>query len=124
LRDFLWEFQEFLELHDEGIEQKIAVEANLDVQGKLFEHVFVFIGAHGEILVISPPIIKVLLNFEFEVHGNRLALVETLDEAEPLGELISLIHVFIERPDGFEDLCELAHDVGEHTDSYEEERGA
>ena len=68
---FLRKVEKLSKVLDKRSKQEITVNLSLNSCWKLIKKFLIFLSTHSLILIINPPIIKILFNLLFKINNNR-----------------------------------------------------
>ena len=105
------------------MEKEIVIELVLDMFGELFIVLDILILPHCLILVIVPHVVEVILDFLLELEIYWAAIVVMLQHSEKFSEGIAIVKILIKILVSAQDVDEVAHQVGEESDTREENEG-
>ena len=107
-----------LVLVEEIIEQVIYEDLALNVVRKLIHESDILLSANCRKPVVVPVVVEEVLDFRDQLLPKRVTVVESGEQSYPLGE-IPVVTYFPETFIVHQDLDELPHDEGKHSNSEE-----
>ena len=93
---------------------KVLVKTDLHILWQLPEKIQILFKDKSLIVVVGPLVLKMLLNSLLKVFVNPLFIVEVLDGTKKLGEVLRIIEVLSDSPEGMKNVGEIVHDKREN----------
>ena len=109
----------YLEEVDEVGEEEASIDVSLNMVGQLSHETNIDLRFDGIVLVIGPIILKIAFKALGHLFRERAATVEVCKESEPFRQVLTVLIVSRHILQVHEDIDELAHDVGEASDTYQ-----
>lgn len=106
--------KELFEWVKEVKKDEVLVKTDLHVLWQLPEKVQILFKDEGLVVVVGPLVLKMLLNSLLKVFVNPLFIVKVLDGTEKLGEVLRIIEVLSDPPEGVKNVGEIVHDQSEN----------
>lgn len=107
----------YLEEIDEVSKKEATVDVCLNVIWQFGHESHVNLRLDGIILIVRPIVLEVSLEPLGHLLGQWAAPVEVSEETQPLGEVLTVLIIRRHVLQVHEDVNELAHDVGEASDT-------
>ena len=111
------------ELLKKVLEQEIFVDLTLNFVWQLVENLLVLLGCYRVVFVILPEILEVLLKFCNHFNWERLIFVKMLEQKNPAWHIFAFFVLSCDRLHHEQDLDQLWHDIGEASDSNDQNEG-
>lgn len=90
------------------------IDLALNIILKLIEEWKIIVGNNGQVDILFPFILKKVFDSKHKITIDISVIVESFDQSEEFGQVISVVEWSIDFPHYSYDLNEVSHDVGEY----------